>query len=437
MTTFRRTLGLFDTTSVVIGAIIGVGIFFTPSDVARLAGSEGRALAAWGLGGVVALLGAFTFAELGRRFPRAGGQYDVLREAWGSRWAFLYAFCVLTAVLPGSVAVIARIAAFNLSMAATGEAPGPTGELVMALALTAAVVLPNAAGVQFGAGIQNLTVVIKVAVLVAIAGLAVWLDPEDGSAATASTVAISTPAAAGGIAALFVALIPALFSYGGWQQALWMGGEVKEAERNLPRAIVLGVVIVVAVYLAAAWAFFHLLGYEGVVGSRALAAQAVGRAWPGVAERVVALAVGISAFGVLNVQFLTGPRLIWAMSADDRFFPIFARVSPRTATPVPAILLLLALSLGVLAAGTDVIGKLTAWVVVVDAFFFGLTGLALLRLGARAPRWLLVAGGFALLEFGCVVSSFFDPGVQGSALAGLGWVGAALVFGFVRERRAR
>ena len=269
---------------------------------------------------------------------------------------------------------------------------------------------------RFGSGIQNLTVVVKVAVLLALAGLAL-IAPKAEFAPAQPTLAAS-----GGLPGLFVALIPAMFSYGGWQQALWMGGEIKDAERNLPRAILGGVIVVVAVYLAATWAFFSLLGYNGVAESHALAAEAVGRVFPGVADRAVAGAVAISAFGVLNVQFLTGPRLTWAMAADGRFFAPFARIHAATGTPIPAILLLGGLSVGVLALGTDTVGGLTAWVVVLDALFFGLTGLALLRLGRRSPKWVLLAGGFALLELACVVFSFFDAAVQKSALAGLLWL---------------
>lgn len=434
---FRRTLGLFDTTAVVIGAIIGVGIFFTPGEVARLAGSESRALLAWTLGGCVAALGAFTFAQLGRLYPRAGGQYDALRDAWGPGLAFLYAFCVLTAVLPGSVAVIARITAANLAVAVTGEALSPAGEQGLALALVVGALLANVAGARVGAGIGNVTVVIKTAVLLAIAGLALFVGPGAPAAPAAESATAAAHSATPGLLGLFVALLPAMFAYGGWQQALWMGGEVKDAERTLPRAILLGVAVVVAVYLAAAWAFFALLGFEGVTSARALAAEAVGRALPGVAERAVALAVAISALGVLNVQFLTGPRLTWAMAADGRFFSVFARIGARTGTPGPAIGLLGALSVFVLLVGTDGVGALTTWVVVLDALFFGLTGLAVLRLGRRSVRWVVLAGGFALLELACVVASVLDPGVQRSALAGALWLAAAgVAYAFTRRGRS-
>ena len=420
----ERRLGLFDTTAVVIGAIIGVGIFFTPAEVARLAGSPERALLVWALGGAVALLGALTFAELGRRFPQAGGQYEVLRRAWGPTTAFVHTFCVQTAVLPGSAALIALITAFNLSLAVNGVPPDWHTGTPVAAALVVGVALANAVGVRAGAGIQNLTVVSKVVTLLAIAALALFVGAPEPVAASATQGALTSTAAAG--SSLFVALLPAMFSYGGWQQGLWMGGEVKDAERTLPRALVAGVVVVVAVYLLAAWAYFDLLGFDGVVQSKALAAEAVDRVYPGVGGRVVAAAVAVSAFGVLNVQFLTGPRLTYAVAADGRFFRAFARIHPRTGTPVAAIALLTALTLGALAVGTDAIGDITAWIVVLDALFFGLTGWALLRLGATGPRWWLCAGGFAVLEWTCVVYSALDDKVQASAAAGAVWIIAAI-----------
>src|SRR5262249_17847784 len=135
-----------------------------------------------------------------------------------------------------------------------------------------------------------------------------------------------------------------LFAYGGGQQALWVAGEMQEARSTLPKAIVLGVGIVIVAYLAANWAYFQLLGFGGVRGAKALAADAFSIASPGLGRRIAAGAVALSAFGVLNAQFLTGPRLTWAMARDGKFFPVFARLHPRFATPVAAILLLGVLS---------------------------------------------------------------------------------------------
>lgn len=429
----RRALGPVDATCVVVGGIVGVGIFFTPAEVARIAGDVPTALAAWAVGGAVALLGALLFGQLGRRYPRGGAQYDILRDAWGAPVAFLFAFCSLTASQAGSVAIIAALFALNVSGAVGGDALGGLAGDLVAQGAIWALALANVAGVRWGARVQDLTVAAKVAALLGIVLLAALFGAASPSVPAAA-------AAGGGLGALLAALVPVLFSFGGWQHALWMAGEVRDPSRTLPRSIVGGVGLVVAIYLAAAWAYFVLLGYDGVAASDALAMDAVGAVLPGAGRRAAAAAVAVSAFGVLNAQFLAGPRLTWAMAADGRFFRPFAAVSPRTGTPVAAILLLAVLASAFLAvAGLGGVGALTAWVVVVDALFFALTGLALPRLAGATTAvgrgWLVVAVLFAALELGAVWGALNAPSVRGAALVGLGWIGAAGALYLARFRR--
>jgi APA family basic amino acid/polyamine antiporter len=422
-----RVLGLWDATCVVIGAIIGVGIFFTPSDVARVAGSMPAAMLAWVVGGVIALLGAFTFAELGRLRPFAGGQYHILRDAYGRAPAFLFVFCNLTAVQAGAVAIIAILCAQNLGVALHGAQPAGTWILIVATALTWILVGANVVGVRSGAGLQNTTVVLK---LVALAALVVVAAAIEGGRPAASTM-VAAPAPT--FAALFAGVTLTLFAYGGWQQALWMAGEVIDAPRIVPRAILLGVVVVVAAYLTANWAYFDLLGYRGVREAGALAADAFSVWSSGAGRRIAAAAVAVSAFGVLNAQFLTGPRLTWAMARDGQFFGPFARLDARFATPAPAILLLGALSTALtLGLGLDRTDVLTTGVVVVDAAFFALTGLALPLLSrrappeARSPGWLgVVAIAFAVLELLAIAGSVLQKDMRLVALSGIAWIGAA------------
>ncbi len=377
-----RTLGAFDATCIVIGAIIGVGIFFTPQRVARIAGSETVALTAWLGGGVVALLGAITFAALGRMYPRTAGQYEALRDAFGPPWAFLFVFCNATAIQPGAIAIIATICAQHLYHATTGTDPPHATLLVLAVGLIAGLAAANVVGVRFGSGIQNATVVAKVAVLVTVAAVAAWYRPQHGPQLTATQAA----SAVGWLATLLAAMVPVIFSYGGWQHALWIGGEIREPQRNLPRAILFGVAVVVAVYLLANWAYFALLGYSGVVQAQALAADAVAVVWPQAGQRFVAAAVAVSAFGVLNAQLLSGPRLVHGMARDGRFFAAFGYTASRFHTPAGAIVLLAGLGLVLLlAAGEKAVDRLLTGVVLVDSVFFALTGAALVVL-VRATK---------------------------------------------------
>jgi APA family basic amino acid/polyamine antiporter len=431
---FRRTLGPFDATCVVIGAVIGVGIFFNPTQVAKLAGSEGLALLAWGAGGVIALVGALTFAELGGLYPRAGGQYGALRDAFGAPLAFLHGFSNLTAIQAGSLAIIAIVCAQNLGFAATGGEIAPRAVMSIAVALISGLAGANILGVRFGAAIQNVTVIAKSATLLFVTALAIFAAPAAGEGSAVPTPGVD--ANAGGLAAFLAALVPTLFAFGGWHQGLWIGGEVRDPERTVPRAIVLGVVVVIALYLLVNGAYFRLLGHGGVAGSGALAAEAVSRALPGLGSRIVAGAVAFSAFGVLNVQFLSGPRLTYAMARDGRFFGAFGVLHARTGTPVPAILLLAAIALALLlAAGAEGVDRLLTGVVTVDATFFALTAAAVIVLRRRDPArarpvrvplypWvpiLCIAGqGLA------IVGSFQNEATRSAAWIGAAWLAAGL-----------
>jgi len=336
----ERVLGAFSAWCVVVGAIVGVGIFFTPSGVARIAGSPGVALGAWALGGGIALLGALTFAGIGRRYHGNGAQYEALRDAWGAAPAFLFVFCNATAIQAGAIAIIAMICVEHAGDAVSGAAPGGWALVGLSMGLVGLLAGANVIGVRFGSGIQNLTVVAKVLTLVAIGLAAAVLGGEGSEVGAAAAQADEAAGGASGeralILVLFAAVVPAFFSYGGWQHALWIAGEVRQPRRTLPFAIIGGVIGVGLVYLFANWAYFRLLGQEGVAGSQTLAADAVRMVWAD-GSRVVSAAVAVSAFGVLNAQLLSGPRLVQGMARDGRLPSPFGRVHKKFGTPVWAI----------------------------------------------------------------------------------------------------
>lgn len=438
----RRELSTLDATAVVIGAIIGVGIFFTPSRVAALAGDASLAMLTWTIGGAIALLGALTFAELGAMVPRAGGQYEILRDAYGPATGFVYVVCNATATQAGSIGVIALVCVDNLAVALGGTVLGPWATLGSAVGLVAGIALANAAGVRWGARIQNITVVAKLATLMAVVAVALLARPEAPAAvAAASETGERLPA----VAAIAAALVPTLFSFGGWQQVLWLGGEVKQPERSLPISILVGVSVVITVYLLANWAYLALLGHAGVAGSHTLAADAVAMAIGDSGRRVVGVAVAVSALGILNTQLLTGPRLLYALALDGRLWPALGRVHANRGTPVPAIAVLAGVAIVLLlAAGKDGVDRLLTGVVVVDGVFFVLTGLAslvLLRKRPRATRPIRMPGFplvpllFGLAELGVLIGAWLDPNVRGAATIGAGWIVAALVLYWLRFRR--
>jgi basic amino acid/polyamine antiporter, APA family len=435
----RRELSGVDATAVVIGAIVGVGIFFTPSRVAQLAGDSELALLTWGLGGLIAMLGALTFAELGALVPRAGGQYELLRDAYGSATGFVYVICNATATQAGAIGVIALVCVDNLAVAVTGGVLGAWVTLGCAVAITAGIALANAAGVRWGARIQNLTVVAKLATLLAVATVALVAAPEQTDAIASSP---ADQLRLSPIAAIAAALVPTLFTFGGWQQVLWIGGEVKQPERNLPVSIIVGVSIVVAVYLLVNWAYLALLGHAGVATSETLAADAVAVVFGDPGRRAIAIAVSISALGVLNAQLLTGPRLLYALARDGRLWPLLGRVHATRGTPIPAIALLAGMAIVLLlVAGQDGVDRLLTGVVLVDGVFFTLTGLASLVLARRVPHaarpvrmpgFPFVPLVFGLSELAVVVGAWLDPEVRGAAAIGAAWIAGALILYLVR-----
>ncbi len=432
-----RVLGGVDAFSVVVGAIVGVGIFFTPSRVAQIVGSGELALLAWALAGAIVLCGALTCAELGGLYHGSGAHYTILRDAYGPLPAFLYVFCNATAIQAGAVAIIAIVCAVNLGIAAGDGPPQGAWLFVIAGTIIAGLTAANVAGVRVGSGIQNVTMLAKVLTLLAVTALAALSAPR-------AEVAVAVPAGSGVVASVLSALVPAFFTFGGWQQALWIAGEVREPRRTVPRALVSGVLVVIVVYLLANWAYLRLLGAHGVAGSQALAADAVAVVWPSVGRRAVAAAVAVSAFGVLNAQLLTGPRLVHGMARDGRFFPVFG-VLGRTGTPVAAIVLIGGMSLVVLlgAGPQGEIGRLLNGVVFIDGVFFVLTGAALFVLRrkrpdadrpVRVPGYPLVPLVFVIGEVGVVAGSYLDAEVRGAMLIGLAWIAAGAVLYAVRFR---
>jgi amino acid transporter len=436
---FARVLGPFSAMAIVIGAIIGIGIFVNPSQVASIAGSQNLALTAWAVGGAIAIFGALTFAELGGVYTRTAGQYEILRDAFGPLFGFVFVFCNATAVQAGAIAIVAFLSAKNLCVATGLSADSWIAPL--AAAMIVALTATNVLGVKWGSLAQNTTVISKLMTILLIVILAIVFGKSSSGPPTTAT------APSGSAWTLFAAAVPTLFAFGGWQQALWVGGEIKNPTRNIPLAIVGGVLVVIAAYLSVNWAYFRLLGYEGVVGSKALAADAASTVWPSAGRRLIAGAVAFSAFGVLNAMLLTGPRLICGLARDGRFFSLFAGIHPRFETPVAAILALGGLGLAMLLiVGFDRVGHLTTGVVLVDSCGFLATGLALIALRNtrrdivwpfRTPLFPLVPTIFCLGEIGLIYGAWVEEKFRSAAYIGAIWIAAAVAIYWLCFARRR
>lgn len=385
---YERRLGTFDATMVVVGGIIGAGIFLNPAIVAQRVGTPGMILLAWALGGAIALLGAFCFAELGSLMPSAGGGYVYLRDAFGPLPAFLYGWTQLLVINTGGIAAVAVTFA-SYAVDAAGADPG----WVKPLAVFAIVFLSgvNAAGVRFGAWVQNAFTVLKLAALGVLVAAGVHLGMRWGSAGPSGTAAVaaaehaSSQAGAvavfaagaegpeggpGRVLAMGTALVAVLFAYGGWQHANNIAEEIRDPVRRLPIALVGGVAVVVLVYLAANVAYLLALGAEGLAASSAPAAEALRAAAGEGGGLLIALGVAASTFGILNVFILSAPRIYRAMAGDGLFFASVGRLSSRTHTPVAGIWIQAVWAVVLALSGTY--AQLLDWVVFGDWIFFGL-----------------------------------------------------------------
>src|SRR3954470_13878015 len=366
MTTCARRLGLFSGTMAVVGGIIGGGIFRTPATVAERLRSPGWVLLAWVIGGIVALIGAFCFGELGQRRPRAGGGYVYLRETFGPLPAFLYGWTLVLVIATGAIAAVAvTFADYTLALLGLPH----TYSVPLAVAAIVFHTSINYIGVRPAAITQNIFTLLKLAALAVLIGAGLLLGLPS------PPLAASSPPPH--FAALGTALVPVLFTYGGWQQTNFIAEEIVEPERNLPRALVLGVAIVVLVYLSANYVYLHVLGVEALGHSTAPAADAMRALLGPVGGQVIAAGIALSTFGFLNLVILVTPRVLQAMAADGVFFRRFAVLHPVYQTPTAAIVALGAFA--VLLTLTGTFGQLVDYVTFGDWIFFGLTVAGLLR----------------------------------------------------------
>jgi basic amino acid/polyamine antiporter, APA family len=356
----------------VVGGIIGSGIFLNPSIVAQRVGSAGLTLSVWILGGVIAALGAQVYAELGCRRPFAGGGYVYLRDGYGRLVAFLYAWTLLLVIATGAIAAVAVTFA-NYATALLGLGTGAHLPLAVgAIVLLSAV---NYLGVRPGAITQNVFTLLKLGALATliVAGLAAALDGVH-----------PTPTPGPGhslVLAVAAALVPVLFAYGGWQQTNFVAQELIEPEKTLPRALILGVTIVVTVYLLANLAYLRVLGLNGLASSSAPAADSMELVLGPPGRTLIAAGIALSTFGFLNLVILVSPRVYQTMAKDGLFFPSLAQLHPRYRTPSGAILF--QGTWAIILTLTGKYGDLLDYVVFGDWIFFGATAATLFLFRAR------------------------------------------------------
>jgi basic amino acid/polyamine antiporter, APA family len=406
----RRELSAFDIGCVVIGGIIGVGIFFTPKAVAAAVDSPQQVMLAWGLGGLLAVLGALVFAELSLRVPGHGGVYRYLERAFGRTTAFLYGWANWLVIQAGALGVVALVLVDHLERVVMPAAPWAAGaKVAIAASLMVGFTLVNVLGLRVGKRVQNSLIVLKVAALAFLVLLA-WLHP-----ASAVPEPLPQPSGRSMPAMLAAAMLPVLFATGGWQQGSFVAGAAKN-RRSVPIGILGGVAVVIVTYMTVNLAYLDLLGFEKARTSPAIGAAAAEVALGAGGGRILAGMVVISAAGILNTICMAPPYVLYAMAQQGCFPKAFGKLHPRFHTPVLGVLgqglwgvlLLLSVHTFVTLRGdgntTDSLDFVCNGVVFVDWLFYGLCGLALLVLRRREPA------GEGRVPFGGLVGFLFAFG---------------------------
>jgi APA family basic amino acid/polyamine antiporter len=382
-----RRLGLFDATMIVMGGIVGSGIFMNPAVVAQQVRTPFLILGAWLAGGAVALAGAFVYAELAARRPRVGGQYAYLREAFHPSVAFLYGWALLLVVQTGGMAAVAVTFARYFNELTGAQFP----DWGVAAATLAALTAVNCLGVRAGSNVQSFLMVLKILALAALVGCGLFAVAEPR--ALAGGPLLDRPVSLGLLTAVGAALTPVMFSYGGWQTASFVSGEMREPRRDLPRGLLLGVCGVVLLYALVNVAALRGLGADGLAATKTPASALMRLVMGEAGARLIAVGIAVSTLGFLSQSMLTAPRVYFAMAEDGLFFRGVARLSERTRAPVAAIALQGALAAVIAVSGSY--EKILNYVVSVDFIWFGLTALSLFVFRrADAGRGAGNGGGF-------------------------------------------
>ncbi|HVC92669.1 MAG TPA: amino acid permease [Pirellulales bacterium] len=400
----QRRLTLFDTTSIIVGIIIGSGIYKTAPLIAGCVPTPTALVAVWLAGGLFALVGSLCYAELATAFPQEGGDYAFLTRAYGRPIGFLFAWCEMWVIRPGSIGGMAFVFA---DYARELVDLGPHSPVFYAGGAVGMLSLINIVGVSTGKWTQNVLTVAKVAGLLTVVAIGVsrvapappvptaaaQLPAADEPPATSSTKPQPVQGVKPFEADWAFAMILILYAYGGWNDMAYVGAEVRDPEKNILRALLLGTSIVTLIYVLMNIAFLHALGLEGTRLAKVVAADVTKLAWPWGAKAVSAL-VAISALGAMNGMIFTGGRIYYAMGTEHRLFGLLGRWSRRLGTPAWSLGVQGAITLAVVlyfdlsaqGVGTDAFEKMVNFALPLFWAFLLLVGMSLIWLRFREPQ---------------------------------------------------
>lgn len=369
-----RRLGVYDAALIVMGGIVGSGIFRNPSVVADRLHQPGLILGVWVLGGAIALVGAFIFAELAARRPQTGGLYAYMRDAYHPVVAFMYGWTLLLVSQSGGAA--ASAVTFAGYFHGLNGAWNPNEQLVAAATLGFLTIV-NCLGVRAGSNVQNLFMVLKIGAILMLVGVGIFAHPASHADAPTPPLGSSLDV----LTAIGLAMVPVLFAYSGWQTSSFMSAELKDPRRTLPLGMIWGVLAVVVLYLGVNVVSLHVLGASGLMHTATPASDVMGIVLGPRGAQIIAAAVMLSTFGFMSNQILTSPRVYYAMAKDGVFFKSVAWVHPHSRVPVIAIALQ-----GIFAIVIALSGKydqIQNYVTSVDYVFFTLSAIAIFIFRAR------------------------------------------------------
>lgn len=380
-----RRLGVYDAALIVMGGIIGSGIFRNPSVVAQRVHSPALILIVWACGGAIALLGGFVFAELAARRPEDGGLYAYMRDAFHPVVAFMYGWTLLLVSQSGGAAASA------ITFAGYLDRVGPAhhvSEQLVAVATLGFLTIVNCFGVRAGSNVQNVLMILKIGAIAALIAAGLFAHPAASAAMPASSFASNWDL----LTAMGVAMIPVLFAYSGWQTSSFMTGELKDPQRTLPRGMLWGVGGVVALYMLVNFVCVHALGPVGLMHTDTPASDVLQLVLGPRGAQLIAAAVMLSTFGFMSNQILTSPRVYHAMALDGVFFKGVGWVHPKTRVPIVAIALqgLFAIVIALSGRYDQILNYVTS----VDYVFFALSAIALFVFRARDKRAGIETPGF-------------------------------------------
>lgn len=445
----RRELGWKDGALITIGATLGTSIFLTPADIAAAIPHAGLILAAWAVGGVLTLCGALTYAELGTMYPRAGGPYHFLKEAYGPLWGFLFGWASFLVIMSGGIAAIAagfgeylgsfvpffstQNVLFSVPLG-VGRWTANGGQAAGALAILLLTVV-NFFGVRQGAALQNLFTIAKLGALGALALFGLLAAPR-------AAPDLAAPLPAGDFVPAFgVALIAILWAYDGWYEFTFSGGEVKDPPRNLPRGLILGALGLLVIYGVLNLVYLRAMTVEQIAKTPRIAEGAAHVFFGPGAARLVTAAILVSIFGALSANILCCARIYQPMAEDGLFFRQLARIHPRYRTPTASLTAQGIWSAILVVSGTY--AQLFTYVVFVGLLFFAATGVGLYVLRRTRPDvarpyrtwgYPVVPALFILASLGIAINTVIERPTE--SLFGLGIIALGLpAYAFWRARR--